>query len=122
MVNQQGFYYEETDKFVLIYKDSKTLNDAIRKLSDYFGLDQSNFITNGLNKNSFSVSKAYKSEDLKYIQSVIDRYGDCPMGLKFKMLLEAEIEKKSWASLTIKKFEKDKNWELKVENHELHFS
>jgi hypothetical protein len=122
MVNEQGFYYEESDKFVLVYKDSKTLNEAITKISNHFDFDLSKFFTDELNKNSFSVSKAYKSEDLEYIKSVIDRYGDCPMGLKFKILLEYEIERKSWISLTIKKFEKDKNWELKVENYELHFS
>jgi hypothetical protein len=127
MVNEQGFYYEESDKFVLVYKDSKTLNEAITKISNHFDFDLSKFFTDELlkigSKNSLSVSKAYKSENLDYIQSVIDRYGDCPMGLKFKILLESEIEKMSWVSLTIKKFEKeDKNWELKVENYELHFS
>lgn len=122
MKNQQGFYYEDEDKFVLVYKDSKTLNEAITKISNHFDFDLSLFFTDELNKNSLSVSRAYKSENLDYIQSVIDRYGDSLMGLKFKILLESEIERKSWVSLTIKKFEKDKNWELKLKSHELHFS
>lgn len=43
MTNQKGFYYEEEDKFVLVYKDSKTLNESITKISNHFDFDLSLF-------------------------------------------------------------------------------
>lgn len=122
---------EVIDQVVLVYKDEKTLDNSIyslfysinqEPLVKQFLLKRFNKdeikqfllhlrsyvifkkqITDAISGNKFREAPAYKSEDLEYIQSVAKRYGqDSKMGKVWEKLLEGEIERKKWKTISIK--------------------